>query len=197
MRRGVSGAVSRIFQFSDRTYLEVDRFESGGGSWGGIGVTSLMAIDTRLSGELDDWITAAGRLHRERRIDVQTLDQIRLISTFADLIANTDKHFGNLAFYDRYDGRFRLTPVYDMLPMLFAPVHDQLVARIYTPPDPSSDTLNVWGHARALAEGYWRELAGEARISAEFRGISAACLQTLEALPRTGAYAPRIPATPG
>jgi serine/threonine protein kinase HipA of HipAB toxin-antitoxin module len=122
------------------------------------------------------------------------LDEIRLISSFADLIANTDKHFGNLAFYDNYDGRFRLTPVYDRLPMLFAPAHDQLVARIYTPADPTSDTLNVWGRARALAEEYWRSLANEPRISAEFRTICAACLQTLESLPRTGAYSPRIAA---
>jgi hypothetical protein len=110
------------------------------------------------------------------------------------LIANTDKHFGNLAFYDSYDGRFRLTPVYDMLPMLFAPAHDQLIARIYTPADPTSDTLNVWGRARALAEEYWRLLANEPRISTEFRTICAACLQTLESLPRTGAYSPRIAA---
>jgi hypothetical protein len=155
-------------------------------------VTSLLAIDTGFYGVLDNWIAAARRMHQERRIDVQTLDEIRLISSFADLIANTDKHFGNLAFYDDYDGRFRLTPVYDMLPMLFAPAHDQLVARIYTPADPTSDTLNVWGRARSLAEAYWRSLANETRISKEFRTICAACLRTLESLPRTGAYASRM-----
>jgi hypothetical protein len=192
---GVSGAVSRIFHFENRTYLEVDRFDRAGLA-ARIGVTSLMAIDTGLSGELDNWITAARRLHQERRIDVQTLEEIRLISSFADLIANTDKHFGNLAFYDSYDGGFRLAPVYDMLPMLFAPVDDQLVARIYAPSDPTSDTLNVWGRARSLAEEYWRALASDARISAEFRGICAACLQTLEALPKTGAYSARSAASP-
>jgi hypothetical protein len=188
---GISSAMSRIFQFENRTYLEVDRFDRVGAA-GRIGVTSLLAIDTGLYGALDNWIASAERLQQERRIDVQTLDEIRLISSFADLIANTDKHFGNLAFYDSYDGRFRLAPVYDMLPMLFAPAHDQLVARIYTPPDPTSDTLNVWGRARSLAEEYWRSLANEARISKEFRNICAACLQTLESLPRTGAYSPRI-----
>jgi hypothetical protein len=190
---GVSSATSRIHQIETRTYLEVDRFDRVGLT-GRVGVTSLWAIDTGFYGALDNWIDAARRLHQERRIDLQTLDEIRLISSFADLIANTDKHFGNLAFYDSYDGRFRLTPVYDMLPMLFAPVHDQLIARIYTPADPTSDTLNVWGRARALAEEYWRTLASEVRISAEFRGICAACLQTLESLPRIGAYSPRIAA---
>jgi HipA-like protein len=165
------------------------------GLTGNVGVTSLFAIDTGFYGVLDNWIAAARRLHQERRIDLQTLDEIRLISSFADLIGNTDKHFGNLAFYDTYDGRFRLTPVYDMLPMLFAPAHDQLVARIYTPADPTSDTLHVWGRARELAEEYWRSLASEARISAEFRAICAACLDALESLPRTGAYSPRIAAS--
>jgi HipA-like C-terminal domain len=188
---GISSAMSRIFQFENRTYLEIDRFDRVG-LGGRVGVTSLLAIDTGFYGILDNWIASAQRLHQERRIDVQTLDEIRLISSFADLIANTDKHFGNLAFFDSYDGRFRLAPVYDMLPMLFAPAHDQLVARIYTPADPTSDTLNVWGNARALAEQYWRSLAKEVRISEGFRTICAACLQTLESLPRTGAYSARL-----
>ena len=187
---GISSATSRIFQFENRTYLEVDRFDRVGLT-GRVGVTSLLAIDTGFYGVLDNWIAAAQRLRQERHIDAQTLDEIRLISSFADLIANTDKHFGNLAFYDDYDGRFRLTPVYDMLPMLFAPAHDQLVTRTYTAANPTSDTLPVWGRARALAEEYWRSLSDEPRISAEFRTLCAACLQTLESLPRTGAYAPR------
>jgi serine/threonine protein kinase HipA of HipAB toxin-antitoxin module len=191
---GISSAMSRIFQFESRTYLEVDRFDRVGLA-GRIGVTSLLAIDTGLYGALDNWIASAQRLQQERRIDVQTLDEIRLISSFADLIGNTDKHFGNLAFYDSYDGRLRLSPVCDMLPMLFAPAHDQLVARIYTPADPTSDTLNVWGRARSLAEEYWRSLANEARISEDFRTLCAACLQSLESLPRTGAYSPRVAAT--
>ena len=187
---GISSAKSRIFRFENRTYLEVDRFDRIGLA-GRVGVTSLFAIDTGFYGALDNWIAAARRLHQDRRIDVQTLDEIRLISSFADLIANTDKHFGNLAFYDGYDGRFRLTPVYDMLPMLFAPAHDQLVARIYTPAVPTSDTLNVWGRARALAEQYWRTLAREVLISEGFRALCAECLHTLGSLPKTGAYSPR------
>lgn len=191
----VLSARSRIFQFADRTFLEVDRFDRVGVS-GRIGVTSLFAIDLGCYGKLDDWISAAQRLHAEERIDLQTLDDIRLVSSFADLIANTDKHFGNLAFFDAYDGRYRLAPVYDMLPMLFAPVHDQLVARSFTPANPTGDTLRVWGRARALAEEYWRSLASETRISDDFRTISKACLQTLESLPKTGAYAPRTAPPP-
>jgi len=185
---GIPAANSRIFQFADRTYLEVDRFDREGLE-GRVGVTSLFAIDTHFYGALDNWIAAGLRLHRDRRIDDHVLGQVQLVATFGGLIANTDRHFGNLAFYDKYDGRFELAPIYDMLPMLFAPEHDQIFARVFQPPDPTSDTLRVWARARALAEDYWRVLASDLRISPQFRTISEACLQTLEALPRTGAFA--------
>lgn len=185
---GIPTANSRIFRFADRTYLEVDRFDREGLE-GRIGVTSLLSIDANLYGALDNWIASGIRLHRDRRINSQILERIQLVSTFGGLIANTDRHFGNLACYDNYDGRFELAPIYDVLPMLFAPEHDQIITRVFQPPDPTSDTLRVWARARGRAEEYWRMLAGDPRLSAEFRAISDACLRTLDALPRTGSYA--------
>jgi hypothetical protein len=184
---GVAAARSRIHHFSGRTYLEVDRFDRAS-LVGRIGVTSLYAIDSALYGKLDNWLEAASRLSRDRRIDAATVEAVRLVATFGSLIANTDRHFGNLAFFDAYRGEFRLAPVYDMLPMLFAPEHDQIAARVFSPPDPATDTLLVYGRARSLAEQYWRACAVDERISEEFRRICAACLRTLEALPRVGAY---------
>ena len=183
----VPAPASRILQFADRTYLEMDRFDRHGVA-GRVGVSSLMAIDTSFYGALDNWIAAGIRLHRDRRVDAATLERVQLVAAFGGLIANTDRHFGNLALFDRYDGRFELAPIYDMLPMLFAPQHDQLVAHTFEPPGPTSDSLRVWPRARALAESYWRMLAGDSRLSADFRQISGACLQALDALPRSGAY---------
>ena len=184
---GISAARSRIHQFADRTYLEVDRFDRAGVE-GRVGVSSLYAIDSSLYGKLDNWTDSASRLARDRRIDAATFESVRLVSTFGSLIANTDRHFGNLAFFDQYDGRFRLAPVYDMLPMLFAPEHDQLAARSFAPPDPSSANLREYGRARELAEQFWRNCEQDARISEAFRRICASCLSLLEALPRSGAY---------
>lgn len=178
---------SRIERFGDRTYLEMDRFDRVGAE-GRIGVTSLLAIDAHLHGRLDNWIAAAQRLHAARRIDDASLETVRLVATFGALIANTDRHFGNLAFYDRYDGRFAVAPVYDMLPMLFAPEHDQLPEREFVPADPASDSLGVYGRARALGEAYWARCAQDARISDGFREICAGCGARLAALPRSGAY---------
>jgi hypothetical protein len=184
---GIVAASSRIYRFSDRTYLEVDRFDRVGPD-GRIGVSSMYAIDSSLYGKLDNWIDSASRLARDRRIDAGTLENVRLAATFGSLIANTDRHFGNLGFFDNYDSKFHLAPVYDMLPMLFAPENDQIAARVFAPPDPSTASLGVYGRARSLAEQYWRACAKDERISEEFRRICAACLMTLEELPRTGAY---------
>jgi hypothetical protein len=185
---GIPAANSRIFRFAGRTYLEVDRFDRDGLE-GRVGISSLLSIDAKLYGTLDNWIASGIRLHRDRRIDSHVLERIQIVATFGALIANTDRHFGNLAFYDNYDGHFELAPVYDMLPMLFAPEHDQILARVFQPPDPTSDTLRVWARARARAEDYWGLLASDPRIGTEFQRISRTCLRTLDALPRTGAYA--------
>jgi len=179
---------SRIFQFDRVTFLELERFDRRS-LHGRVGVTSMSAIDARLYGKLDNWMASAARLYRDHRIDAQTVELVKLISTFGALIANTDRHFGNLAMFDRYDGRFRLAPVYDMLPMLFAPQHDEIVARVFEPSDPTAETLTVYPRARALAERYWRRLAEDARVSDDFRKIAAGCAQALEALPKVGAYA--------
>jgi hypothetical protein len=184
---GLPAARSRIERYGDRTYLEVERFDRVNFD-GRVGVTSLLAIDAEQYGNLDNWIDSATRLRDDRRIDPATCELVRLLSTFGALIANTDRHFGNMAFYDGYDGRYSLAPVYDMLPMFFAPEHDQVTARIFQPPDPTSQTLRAYGHARMLAEDYWRRCARDSKISHEFQAISAACGATLEALPRTGVY---------
>ncbi|HEU4653941.1 MAG TPA: type II toxin-antitoxin system HipA family toxin YjjJ [Steroidobacteraceae bacterium] len=185
---GVAAATSQIHQFQGRTYLEVNRFDRAGVD-GRVGVTSLLAIDTQLYGAIDNWIAASTRLHLDDRISTEDLEATRLAATFGSLIANTDRHFGNLAFYDRYDGRFALAPIYDMLPMLFAPEHSQIVKRAFTPPDPTSETIRVYGRARVLAEQYWQLCANDARISQEFRNVCSTCGETLQALPSTGAYA--------
>jgi hypothetical protein len=73
--------------------------------------------------------------------------------------------------------------------MLFAPSHDEIVARVFEPPEPAAATMRAWGKAREVAEAYWQRLTKDQRISAGFRKICAACLSTLIEMPRTGAYA--------
>jgi hypothetical protein len=180
---GISAAKSRIERSGNQTYLEMDRFDRVGRD-GRIGVTSLYAIDSHRYGKLDNWISACTRLRNDGQIDDASLEAARTAATFGALIANTDRHFGNLAFYDNYDGKLSIAPIYDMLPMLFAPEHDQVLERVFEPPDPSSDSLNVYDFARALAESYWQRCARDSRITSGFRALCASCGQRLAAQPR-------------
>lgn len=190
---GVLACRSHIHDFDNHTFLEVDRFDRNG-SEGRIGVTSLFAVDLFHFGRPDNWIAAAGRLLADRMIDPATAERTRLLATFGAFIANTDRHFGNLAFYDSYNSRFTLAPVYDMLPMLFAPEHNQIIPRAFVPPHLTAETLSCYATARELAERYWQAIIDDARISNDFRDIGATCLTALRALPRSGPYSRSSPA---
>jgi hypothetical protein len=56
------------------------------------------------------WRSSPRRLPGPSR---QHAEWIRLIDAFAQLIANTDRHFGNITLFDDYEGPFQLAPVYD------------------------------------------------------------------------------------
>lgn len=58
-------------------------------------------------------------------------------------------------------------PTYDMLPMLYAPVSGELVARDFAarPLLPAAATLPEWDQAKTLAVRFWRAAAGDARVS--------------------------------
>jgi hypothetical protein len=177
---GIAASESELLLTDERAYLEVRRFDRVGPR-GRRGVTSLAAIDVALYGRLDAWPAAAQRLERAGRLGGTDLRTIRLLGAFAEMIANTDRHFGNLSFFDDYSGRFVLAPVYDMLPMLFAPQDDQLVERDFAPPPPTAATVSVHDEALELARRYWRALCEDQRISSGFRQICVECGARLKA----------------
>ena len=171
---GIPSCRSEILEAGDRTFLEMIRFDRAGAT-GRVGVTSLHAVDLRRYGKLDEWTAAAERLSADGILGEQDVERIRFLAAFGAAIANTDRHFGNIAFLDQYDGQLALAPAYDMLPMLFAPAHEQIVPRAFEPPTPSARTLSVWESALALARVYWSEIASDRRVSAGFRKIAAEC----------------------
>jgi hypothetical protein len=177
-RAGLPSCRSRWFLFGDRAYLEVERFDRIGAE-GRRGAASLYAVDLARYGKLDSWSECARRLEVDGLVSAQHAEWIRLLDVFAQLIANTDRHFGNITLLDHYAGPFEMAPVYDMLPMLFAPQHDQLPDRPYEATPPSASSLSVWDRARSLAEEYWALLADDARFSEPFRSLCARSLETL------------------
>jgi hypothetical protein len=183
--QGIAACRSELLEFDDRVFLQCERFDRVGDE-GRRGTVSLFALDTSRYGQLDSWTAAADRLAADQLLSASDTDQIRLLDAFGALIANTDRHFGNVTLFDEYHGPFTLAPVYDMLPMLFAPQNEQIVPRVFEPPSARSSWLSVWSRARSLADSYWSRLAEESTLSEEFRGICVRSLESLRALPTRG-----------
>ncbi len=94
---------------------------------------------------------------------------MRRAATFGQLIGNTDMHFGNLSFFVSSGGPLALTPVYDMLPMLYAPIGgDELPERRFEPPSPVAENLDIWPAIAARAAAYGNEMSAHELTSTEF-----------------------------
>jgi hypothetical protein len=183
---GIAACRSQLLDFGDRVFLESDRFDRIGAN-GRRGVVSLFALDSARYGQLDSWTACAERLATDSLLSGEDAERIRFLDAFGTLIANTDRHFGNLTLFDQYEGRFELAPVYDMLPMLFAPQDGQVPARQFAPVPATAAWLSVWPRALALAEAYWDRIAQDPRVSAEFQQLSYQSLEILRAMPRRAA----------
>ena len=96
-----------------------------------------------------------------------------MLDAFGALIANTDRHHGNVSLL-LHEHRWQLAPAYDMLPMYYAPVVGEVVERDWASqlPRPNADTLSVRPQARALALQFWQSAAADERISAEFHAVA-------------------------
>jgi hypothetical protein len=175
---GFPAATARPLSIGGRQFLEVERFDRIGVR-GRRALLSLGAIDNEYFGHLDTWTLAARRLLAARLIDEEDARRMRWLDAFGQLIGNSDRHFWNLSFFAEDDGRFRLAPVYDMLPMLFAPVEGELIERRFEPAPPTADTLDVWSQAARCAVSYWERLVEWTELSAEFRERCLGCKQAL------------------
>jgi hypothetical protein len=178
---GVSACRSDIFDFGERLFLECERFDRIGAD-GRRGAVSLHSVDLAFYGRIDNWTASAERLATGSLLPSKQADRIRFLDAFGALIANTDRHFGNITLFDAYEGAFELAPVYDMLPMLFAPQDGHLLPRKFEPTPARAEWLSVWAEARTLADTYWTQLAQDARITPQFRHICAESLRALRAM---------------
>ena len=151
-----------------RTFLEVRRFDRTD-KGGRIGVVSLGALANRHLGRRETWASATAGLANMGVISRDDAETVRRVATFGRLIANTDMHFGNLSFYLAIDGPMSLAPIYDMLPMFYAPVAgDQLARRNFEVPLPIGENLDIWPETAALAQSYWEKVASHESLSKEF-----------------------------
>lgn len=176
---GLPAAPTQLFMGAGRVFLESERFDrtpvAADAPLGGrIGMVSLQVYNAEYVGEIDNWAATANRMaarHLLTQADARTL---RLLEAYGQLIANTDRHYGNISLVLKGDD-WALSPTYDMLPMLYAPVGGELVPREFAsrPLQPTAATLGEWDEARRLALAFWQAAAADERVSADFRAIAA------------------------
>lgn len=178
---GYPAAASQLFLAGGRIFLESERFDRT--ATGRTGMVSLEVYDSEYVGKVDNWAATANRMAESRLLTPEDAAQLRLLEAYGLLIANTDRHYGNISLLLKGDDWF-LSPTYDMLPMLYAPINGELVEREFArrPLYPTAATLAEWAHAKDMAAVFWRAAAAEVMISESFRAIAAQNLQRLRAL---------------
>jgi hypothetical protein len=172
----IAAARSNLRRYGGRTFLEVQRFDRHG-ALGRSAVCTLTSINAALIGAPPGpWQKVASRLSKSGWLAADDVDRITCLWWFGRLIANTDMHEGNLAFRPG----LTLAPVYDMLPMAYAPLRGgELPVRRYQPELPLPDETAGWQLAAPAAILFWQTCAADQRISAPFREV---CVENRAAL---------------
>jgi hypothetical protein len=169
---GVESPPSQIRQHGDRTFLEVERFDRHG-AFGRSPAVTLETVNAELLGKppgawepLVDALCEGGLLPAEQAMAVHR------IAWFGRLIANNDMHLGNLSFRPEA-GWLHLCPVYDMLPMAYAPLPGgELPRPTFSPPLPLPRQHAIWLQACRAATRFWECVANDERISQPFRALA-------------------------
>lgn len=172
-RAGLPAANTQVFTGAGRVFLESERFDRTV-QGGRIGMVSLLAFDAEYVGEMDNWAATANRLLARGLLTADDARTLRLLEAYGILIGNTDRHYGNISLI-LADDDWVLSPTYDMLPMLYAPVGGELVDRDFAarPLQPTAATLPEWAQAQALAATFWQAVVNEGQVSTSFRAIAA------------------------
>jgi hypothetical protein len=172
---GIDASCSRIIRTDTRIYLESERFDR---SNDGHGVVSFAVIDDEFIGSRRSWSISAVKLHQSGLLDAASADHIATVESFGQMIANSDMHFGNMSFFwlSGDDGlSLRLAPIYDMLPMLYAPENSEIVSREFNPPDINNK------EACRMAREFWQRVASHDMISHHFSSIAGDNLKKIPA----------------
>ncbi len=170
---GLANRGARLIDAGGRRFLEIPRFDRVAGN-GRRGVVSLEALSAASIGLRHDWRNAALDLEKSGLIDDTALSNIFVLQAFGELIGNSDMHPGNLAFYLDDPSPLRVAPVYDMLPMLWAPgPQGEMPERSFTPSRPIPAMAAAFSQAAPMAKEFWQRIANDPRISKPFSKIAA------------------------
>lgn len=147
------------------------------------GIISLRALALGFGCLGSSWSETAESLMRQKEMDQATYQSIVWFETFGRLIGNTDMHPGNVSFFCEGEKIISLAPTYDMLPMMYAPQQNQLVARTFDPAPSKVFERYVWNDAVAAARYFWSEVQRHSQISDEFKTLTVDNESKLSLLP--------------
>ena len=169
-------SLCQIVDGPTRRFLVSPRFDRVSAT-GRRGVLSLGALDDEYFGRrATPWSAAAGRLMAARMLSSADAEVMRLADAFGILIANTDRHYGNLSLYRPTNPGdcFQLAPLYDMTSMAYAPQGGELRDGTVVLPDilPGLNT-SEYGRVTRLASVFWDRCAHSPLVSSAFQAIAA------------------------
>lgn len=173
---GIACAHSELLESNTQTFLETIRFDrcfNSNGRLGRLGIVSLGALDDEFAGLALAWPQVTQALAQQNIITKAAHQTAAQVHAFGQLIANADMHRGNLSFMHQGELPLEIAPIYDMLPMHYAPRSSGLI--------PSEVPLINITHAESLpnlramlplALQYWQAITTVARISQDFKTIA-------------------------
>ena len=153
---GLPSADSKLIQTEQRAYLEVQRFDRSGRQ-GRVGTLSLRSLIAGLGGELEQsWSRSCQTLARKGWLSQTDADHAATYEHFGHLIGNSDMHLGNLSVFLTPQLPLPLCPVYDMLPMRYAPQRSgDLPTKPIEVRPPRPEELPHWQPAAQAANRFW------------------------------------------
>ncbi len=181
----LSASKSRIIKAGGRTFLEVERFDRNG-EFGRSSLISLASLDASFMGSGNgDWPTLIDTLADLSMVSREFAHDVQVLWWFGRLIANNDMHLGNLSFQlnatDNDGLNLRMSPAYDMLPMLYAPLSGgEVPLRQFVVALPLPNQELAWKIAHAAAIYFWQAASQNAQISPLFQKICEINLMQLQ-----------------
>ncbi|CUA85834.1 HipA-like C-terminal domain [Pseudidiomarina woesei] len=161
------------FETANRVFMQSQRFDRIPPR-GRVGVVSLQSLDLEFVGQgQTSWPELTAALCAENVVSEQAQLQATIAWAFGQLIGNTDMHLGNLSVLHEGRRPYQLAPVYDMLPMHYAPnTSGDMKNDVYRPKLNSYVRQVHWLAALAMAHEFWPAVINDSSISEGFREIA-------------------------
>lgn len=185
----LEAASSRILnEPKGRTFLEVERFDRHDILGRSETITLATLTAALLGSGKSTWPELVHELARLKLTAPSVEEKVRVLWWYGKLIANTDMHLGNLSFrlsplVSGAHTQLQLTPAYDMLPMLYAPLSGgEVPIRAFEPALPLPREREAWRIACGAAILFWETASGDPRVSSQFQILCTGHMNRLNAL---------------